>query len=407
MTDFEIKRIGLHGDGITDEGIFAPLALPSEIVSGVVDGKMLKDVRIITPSSERVSPACRHFKSCGGCQMQHANDGLVARWKADMIRQALAAHGITTDIKPIHTSPPQSRRRAGFSVRRTKKGALAGFHARQSDVIIEVPDCRLVEPEILNVLPALEQLAVAGASRKGELAVMVTTSAAGLDVSVRGGVPLDGPLAQRLAELCGELGFGRLTWDGEVVASVHPPTQRFGRANVLPPPGAFLQATEDGEVALVNAVRAAVGPATRVADLFAGCGTFSLPLAEQAEVDVFESASDMLAALDHGARQASGLKPVTTHTRDLFRRPLLPDELARYDGVVLDPPRAGAEAQVAQFVNAAVPRLAYVSCNPVSFARDAAVLVAGGYRLDWILPVDQFRWSAHVELAAQFSADEE
>ena len=185
-----------------------------------------------------------------------------------------------------------------------------------------------------------------------------------------------------------------------------PPVQRFGAAKVTPPPGAFLQATPHGEAALVTAVREAVGEARHVIDLFAGCGTFSLPLADQAEVHAVEGDAAMTAALDHGWRMSTGLKPVTTEARDLFRRPLLPDELAKTDAVVIDPPRAGAEAQIAEIVKAMPPVLAYVSCNPVTFARDAAVLIAAGYTLNWVQVVDQFRWSSHVELAAQFTAPE-
>ncbi|MCC5983842.1 MAG: class I SAM-dependent RNA methyltransferase, partial [Rhodobacteraceae bacterium] len=196
--------------------------------------------------------------------------------------------------------------------------------------------------------------------------------------------------------------LARLAWEGEVIALAALPAQTFGRAQVVPPPGAFLQATEDGEATLLAAVRGAVGDAARVADLFAGCGTFTLPLAERAEVHAVEGDAAMLAALDAGWRRAAGLKRVRTETRDLFRRPLLADELACFDAVVIDPPRAGAAAQVAELARAQVPVIAAVSCNPVTFARDARVLVAAGYCLQTVQVVDQFRWSAHVELAARF-----
>jgi 23S rRNA (uracil1939-C5)-methyltransferase len=347
-----------------------------------------------------VAPPCRHFKSCGGCQLQHASDAFVADWKVDVVRTALAAHGLETEFRPIQTSPQQSRRRATFAARRTKKGAMAGFHGRASDVVIEVPGCQLLDPAVMRGLPIAERLAEIGTSRKAALAVTVTSAEEGLDVAVANGKPLDGPLRQVLAQLCDEMGLARLSWDDEVIAMRAPPVQRFGVARVTPPPGAFLQATRHGEAALLAAVQDAVGGATEIVDLFAGCGTFSLPLAQQARVHAVESDADMLTALQAGWRMAKGLKPVTTAARDLFRRPLLPDELAKTQAVVIDPPRAGAEAQVAEIIAAKVPRVAYVSCNPVSFARDAQAMVAAGYRLDWIQVVDQFRWSAHVELAA-------
>ena len=228
----------------------------------------------------------------------------------------------------------------------------------------------------------------------------MTLSEEGLDVSVANGKPLDGPLRQQLAQTCEALALARLTWDGEVIAMRAPPAQRFGSAAVTPPPGAFLQATRHGEAALRAAVVDAVGEAETVADLFAGCGTFALPLAQKARVHAVEGDAEMIAALEGGWRRAKGAKPLTVETRDLFRRPLLPDELAKIDAVVLDPPRAGAEAQVAEIIRAGVPRVAYVSCNPVSFARDVQNMVAAGYRLDWVQVVDQFRWSSHVELAA-------
>jgi 23S rRNA (uracil1939-C5)-methyltransferase len=404
-TQHQIRRLGHHGDGIADGPLFAPLTLPGEVVSATVEGQMLRDVRIVTPSEDRVAAPCRHFRACGGCQLMHGSDDFVAAWKVEVVRQAMAAHGLQADFAPIATSPGQSRRRATVAARRTKKGAMAGFHGRATDVIVEIPDCRLLLPEVMAGVPVAERLAALGTSRKAALAVTLTASAEGLDVAVENGKPLDGQLRHDLAKLADESGIARLCWDGEVIAQRVPPAQRFGRADVVPPPGAFLQATAEGEAALLDAVREAVGTAGPVIDLFSGCGTFSLPLAETAAVHAVESDTAMLDALDRGWRMASGLKPVTTEARDLFRRPLLAAELNRAGAVVLDPPRAGAEAQVAEIARSEVPRLAYVSCNPMTFARDAAVLVQAGYRLDGVQVVDQFRWSAHVELAARFTRD--
>jgi 23S rRNA (uracil1939-C5)-methyltransferase len=406
MTEYTIQRLGHLGDGIASGPLFAPMTLPGEVVTGTPDGQTLTDIRIVRPSEKRVAPPCRHFKACGGCQLQHASDDFVAEFKLGVVKASLDAHGIETIFKPLQTSPAQSRRRATFAAKRTKKGAMAGFHGRGSDVVIEIPGCQLLDPAVLGALPIAEKLAVIGTSRKAPLAVTVTASRGGLDISVQNGKELDGPLRQELAHVCDSLGLARLTWDGEVIAMRTPPVQRFGAAKVTPPPGAFLQATPHGEAALITAVREAVGDARHVIDLFAGSGTFSLPLADRAEVHAVEGDAAMTAALDHGWRMSTGLKPVTTEARDLFRRPLLPDELAKTNAVVIDPPRAGAEAQIAEIVKAMPPVLAYVSCNPVTFARDAAVLIAAGYTLNWVQVVDQFRWSSHVELAAQFTAPE-
>ena len=404
MTEPRISRLGHQGDGIAQGPIFAPMTLPGEVVTGTQDGDRLMDVRIVKPSPSRVAAPCRHYKACGGCQVMHAADEFVASWKTDVVRAALFAQGIETEFRPIVTSPPQSRRRAAMSARRTKKGAMAGFHARASDTLIEIPDCQLLLPDLKAALPLAEALAIAGGSRKGELSVQVTQSDAGLDVLVKGGKPLDEPLRIALAAEVERFRLARLVWDDELVGMRLPPVQRFGPARVTPPPGAFLQATADGEAALLAAVMEAVSASARLVDLFAGCGTFALPLAARADVHAVEGDAAMVKALDQGWRQSDSLKRVTTEARDLFRRPLLPDELKRFDAAVIDPPRAGAEAQVAELAKARIGRIAFVSCNPVTFARDAKTLLTAGYRLEWVQVVDQFRWSTHVELAAAFIA---
>ncbi|QUJ76206.1 class I SAM-dependent RNA methyltransferase [Sulfitobacter albidus] len=403
MTEYTIQRLGQHGDGIAPGPLFAPMTLPGEVISATPQGDQLSDIRILTPSADRVSPPCRHFKSCGGCQLQHAADPLVAAWKTDGIIRALGAQGIEAEVRPIVTSPRNSRRRATLAARRTKKGAMVGFHGRASGTIIEIPDCQLLDSALMPAIPLAEALAISGASRKAPLALTVTVGESGLDVSVTGGKTLDGPLRQTLAAICEAHGCDRLTWEDETVAQRTPPVVRFDGIGVTPPPGGFLQATVHGEESLRRAVTEAVGEAARIVDLFAGCGTFALPLARGAEVTAVEGSADMIAALDHGWRQAKGLKTLRAVARDLFRRPLLPDEFKKIDAVVIDPPRAGAEAQTAEIARAQVPRIAFVSCNPVTFARDANILISAGYRLDWVQPVDQFRWSAHTELAAQFT----
>ena len=403
MTEYKIERLGHHGDGIAEGPVFAPLTLPGDVVTGELDGNRLSNIKIVTPSSDRVKAPCRHFRSCGGCQLQHASDEFVSDWKTDVVKYALDAQGLETEMRQIQTSQPMSRRRAAFSARRTKKGATAGFHARGSDVISEIPDCVLLLPELRDGLGVVKELAAVGGSRKGELSVTVAVSENGLDMSVTGGKPLDGPLQNLLAQEVERHKLARLSWDGEVVAARHAASQRFGRAHVVPPAGAFLQATHEGEHALLGAVYSALDGAGRKGiDLFAGCGTFTLPLAADHEMHAVEGERAMMDALDQGWRKSQGLKKVTTEPRDLFRNPLMAEDL-NFDFAVIDPPRAGAAAQVEQLAASNIPLVAFVSCNPVTFARDAKVLVASGYSLDWVQVVDQFRWSTHIELAARFS----
>jgi len=406
MDRYVIDRLGHQGDGIARDAagapVFAPLTLPGETVTGVRQGDRLTEVRIVTPSTDRVAAPCRHFRSCGGCAVQHASDSFVAGWKADIVRAALSAQGISGEIETIPTSPPASRRRAALSARRVKRGGIAGFHGRASGTLVEIPDCRLLRPELMAALPAVEALAEAGGSRKGEITVQATLSDGGLDIAVTDGKPLDEALRIALAGLAEAQDLARLAWNGEVVVTRRRPAQVFGRALVVPPPGAFLQATAEGEAALLARVRDILAACGTVVDLFAGCGTFALPLAERAEVHAVEGDRAMTEALDRGWRGVPGLRRVSAEARDLFRRPLMPDELARFDGAVIDPPRAGAAAQIAALADARVPVIAHVSCNPATFARDAATLIRAGYAMEPVTVVDQFRWSPHVELVAAF-----
>ena len=402
MTELTILRLGHHGDGIAEGPVYVPRTLPGEVVTGAVEAGRVAQPRILHPAPQRITAPCPHYRTCGGCALQHARDDFVATWKQDVIRQALAAQGLAAEFRAPHISPLYSRRRATFAGRRLKKGALVGFHARASDVITPVPDCLILHPDLTAALPLLEDLTSWAGSRKTALALALTRSEVGLDLAVTGGKAMDDGLRAMLGQWAGQSGLARLAWEGEVIAQMRPPLQQMGRARVAPPPGAFLQATLAAEAAMQAALREICADARRVVDLFAGCGTFTLPLAEMAEVHAVEGSADMLAALDRGWRQAVGLKRVTHEARDLFRRPLLAEDLSRYDCAVIDPPRAGAEAQMHALAVSDVGCIGAVSCNPTTFARDARILVQGGYRLDWVQLIDQFRFSPHVELAARF-----
>ena len=398
-----ITRLGHQGDGIAEGPFFVPRTLPGEVVEGDIVAGRMDAPRILTPSDQRIRPACPHYRGCGGCAVQHATEDFVTDWKESVIRTALAAHGINAPFRAPHVSPLSSRRRAVFSGRRLKKGALVGFHARASDVITPVPECRILHPDLIAALPLLEDLTTRFGSRKAELSLSLTRSDAGLDLAVTGGKAPDGALWAELGQWAGQSGLARLAWAGEVIAQAHPPFHQIGPAQVTPPPGAFLQATKPAEAALQAAVTEVVGDATYIVDLFAGCGTFALPLSVYAEIHAVEGEASMLTALDQGWRQGSGLKRVTHEVRDLFRNPLLPEDLTRFEAAVIDPPRAGAEAQTRALAASGIRRIAAVSCNPASFARDAKLLIDAGFRLEWVQMVDQFRFSPHVELAAQLT----
>ncbi|HRO14542.1 MAG TPA: class I SAM-dependent RNA methyltransferase, partial [Paracoccus sp. (in: a-proteobacteria)] len=281
----------------------APLTLPGEVIEGeAVEGRIAQP-RIVTPSPDRVRAPCTHYRACGGCSLMHASDGFVTAWKAQVVETALAAQGIAARVAAIHVSAPRTRRRAVLSARRTKKGALVGFHARASDVIVDLADCHVVTPAIMAALADLRQLTILAASRSGELSIAVTDTPDGLDLAVRGAKPATGQLLAELAGLADRADWARLDVDGETLTR-RPPALPMGRARVVPPPGAFLQATAHGEAALLSGVRAAVGDAARIADLYAGAGTFALPLAERAEVHAVEGLAAPLSALDAGWRSA-------------------------------------------------------------------------------------------------------
>lgn len=408
METLTIDRLGHLGDGLADTPsgpVFVPFALPGETVRGTIAAGRMADATLIEPSAERVTPPCPHFGICGGCAMQHASDTLNAAWKRDLVIAALSARGLTADVRPVLTSPPGSRRRVVVAGRRTRKGVLVGFHGRGEGAVVPIETCPVADPAIVAALPLCADLVGLVASRKGEVRLSLTVSAAGLDVDVAAPKPLDGPLRATLSALAARGDWARLSYGAEPVVTRRPPVHSMGAAAVVPPPGGFLQATTAGEAALVAAVAEAVGNARRVVDLFAGSGALTLPLAARAAVHAVEFDAAALAALSAGWRAAAptGLRPVTTETRDLFQRPLRPEEFKDFDAVVFDPPRAGAEAQARHLAEAPVARLAAVSCNPATFARDARLLVDGGWRLGWVQPVDQFLWSPHVELVASFT----
>lgn len=410
--EVEIGSLGAQGDGIAETPagpLFVPYVLPGERVRIRPEGEgRAALVAILEASPDRVEPPCPHFTVCGGCALQHMAPQAYAAWKHAQVEAALRPRGIVASIDALQPAQPRSRRRATFSATRSRKTLTLGYHAKASHTIIPIVKCPLVVPEIERALPALGVLVGHGLARNAHASLLVTATASGLDVAVTGGKTLDGPLRAELAKQTAIADLARLSWDGEIVAERRAPFVDLSGLGLTPPPGAFLQPTIDGEAALVRLVREGVGGAGRIADLFAGCGTFAAALAPHAAVHVVESEAASLAALARAVREQGPMlrfKPVTPETRDLVRRPMLASELKPFDAVVFDPPRAGAATQAAELAKSVVPIVVGVSCNPATFARDARTLIDGGYRLKRLTPVDQFLWSPHIEVVGIFTRD--
>ncbi|MCI4665362.1 MAG: class I SAM-dependent RNA methyltransferase [Neomegalonema sp.] len=353
-----------------------------------------------------IAPPCPHAGTCGGCAFQQISLSDLGEWKRDRIAGALRGQGIDADIADVEISPPRSRRRARFSAMRTKKSVLLGFREAGAHTLAPIQECLLLRPELMDARPKLEELARLAAPRSRPIGIWATAYEDGLDVAVEEGKALDLELREAAAQWAEAADVARLSWNGELVAGRRPARLRIGPAMVEPPSAAFLQATAEGEAALARIVTEGVGGATRVADLFAGVGTFALRIAQTAEVLAVEGEKALTAAMDRAARNAHGVRRVAAVTRDLFRRPLRAEELAGVDAVVLDPPRAGAEAQMREIARTvpkfAADRVISLSCDAASFARDAKILMDGGWRMGVVRPVDQFLWSPHVEIAAMF-----
>jgi 23S rRNA (uracil1939-C5)-methyltransferase len=399
-----IRALGAQGDGIADSDagpVFIPFTLPRETVTADVQEGRGRLISVDVASPDRTAPKCPHYTVCGGCALQHLAEATYHAFKRDLVRDALAARGVATDIDPVISVAPRTRRRATLAAARTPSGFSFGFHGRRTHEIVPITDCAVLTPGLMAALPAIASLARIAAPPKGPLVVIATDTPTGIDVAFNGvGKWFAADDRMRLVQATLKSGLARISIDGEVALERSAPTLRMGAALLTPPPGGFLQATEPSEAAMVRLVTDAVGDARKVADLFAGAGTFSLPLAQRASVHAFESDAPSLAALSAAARKATSLKPITTERRDLFRQPLTKDELKRFDAVVIDPPRAGAEAQAANLAASKVERLAMVSCNAASFAHDMRLLVDGGWRIARVTPVDQFLWSPHIEIVA-------
>jgi 23S rRNA (uracil1939-C5)-methyltransferase len=413
-----IEEIGARGDGIARRSaarIFVPWTLPGDrlrvrITGRRGDGLAAEPVERLE-EAPRARPPCPHFFACGGCQLQHVPAAQYRAWKRDQVLAALAQHGLhDVPVEPLEATPPGARRRARLAFERRGAAVRLGFRERSGHRVIALRACPVLVPELVALLPPLAGLLarLEPARRRGE--AEVTASATGVDLRILAAQPPGLADREALAAFAAAQDLARISWapgsdvEAEPIVQRRVPSVMFDQVRVEPPAGAFLQASAAAEGAIRRAVADAIGDARRIADLFAGCGTFGLPLAAAGRaVHAVDQAAAMLEALRHAARRAGFEQRITTERRDLQRSPLAAGELDRFDAVVLDPPRAGARAQTAALAAAQVGRLAMVSCNPATFARDARLLTDGGYRCLWVRPVDAFLWSSRIELVGAFA----
>jgi 23S rRNA (uracil1939-C5)-methyltransferase len=410
MTErLSIERIGHRGDGVAQTAagpLFVPYTLPGDVVDveavpGHPDRRHL--LRIETPSPERIAPFCPHFGVCGGCATQHWQEAPYRAWKRDLVVTALAQAGIDADVGDLIDAHGEGRRRAVFHARRGRKDIVeVGFSALRAHTIVPIDRCPVLTPGMDGAITAAWTIAEVLAPQDKPLDIQITASDGGLDIDVRGSGPLNTARTSALARVATAGRIARITRHGEMVTQIVPPAIAMGRAQVVLPPGSFLQATALGEATLARLVRAQIGKAKHIADLFCGVGPFALRLADTARVTAIDNDARAVDALKRAADATSGLKPITTLARDLFRRPLSAPELSTIDAVVFDPPRQGAEAQAREIARSKVPVAIAVSCNAATFARDAKILIEGGYHIGAVVPVDQFKYTAHVEIVACF-----
>lgn len=398
---YTITRLGMRGDGIAD-GPDGPLYLPGTLPGELVSVGGGEPARIEHPSPQRRHGyLCPHAPGCGGCAQQHLSEDFYRQWKATLVGEALKAHGIAADVRPMLSAPAGSRRRAVLTARRDGQRIELGFHRGQSHDIEPLEACAVLAPAIVSALPGLRAMALIALTSKSEARLSVVATPHGLDVDIAGArreISAD----QRTAMVQTATGhrIARLSLDGTPMLTRARPALVMAGVEVIPPPGAFLQAAVEAEGAMTAIAVEAAGKAKRVADLFSGLGTFSFALARRARVLAIDTDRALVDALAAAARGAAGLKPIETKVRDLMRDPLSPRELEGFDAVLFDPPRSGARAQAEALAGSKVRTVVAVSCNPATLARDLEILLAGGYRIEAVTPIDQFLYTAHIEAIA-------
>lgn len=400
-----IAALGHSGDGIAETShgrVFVPFALPGETVAVERNGDRAALIEVVTASPDRVAPPCPHFGTCGGCSLQHMAPAAYLSWKRGQVVAAFAQRGIDAPVAAVIAAPPFSRRRAVFTAERTGREVTLGFNREGTHEIVAIPECKVLVPAITRALGAITAMVapLVPPGRRGRITVLATDT--GLDIAIDELGRADEKAVATIPARAAVASVARVTVGGDEVFRTRDPELRAGPAVLRPPAGGFVQAVAEAEDAMAAAVVAGVGPAKTVADLFAGAGTFSFRLARTARVHAVEGDAALIAALERTARATKGIKAVTAARRDLFQGPITPIELKAFDAVVFDPPRAGAAAQATALAASKVQRVVAVSCNPATLARDARILIDGGYKLTGVQPIDQFLWSGHIEVVATF-----
>ncbi|MEM9329830.1 MAG: class I SAM-dependent RNA methyltransferase [Pseudomonadota bacterium] len=404
MVELKIHSLARQGDGVAtkdSETLYIPFSLPGETVTATSSGIRRDLISVIRQSSFRIDPICTHFGECGGCQLQHFSQEGYLAWKHALVYEALERVGISHAVDPLVCFDVASRRRCVFNVKHTAKGVVLGFAERSTDRIINITECPILVKDISDRLQDIKNVLSSLPYTKKSFRLSVLASEAGLDLALSSPQPLKQNTKEILARKALSFGFARLSSDGEVLVELKKPILRMGLCNLIPPPGAFVQAVRAAEATMSELVCTYLSDCKSVADLYSGIGTFALRLAENSMVWALEENAPSLQALDRAWRETGGkLKQIRIETRNLERRPVNFTELKKIDGLVFDPPRAGAEAQVRQIAKSKIGKVAAVSCNPITLARDLKLLLEGGYKIQQITPIDQFRFTPHVEVVA-------
>jgi 23S rRNA (uracil1939-C5)-methyltransferase len=399
-TQFRIDHIGRHGDGVavSDAGpIYIPFALPGETITIQRSGNIVSN-----PSSDRIEAFCPHFARCGGCMTQHINLERYIAWKRGTVETALSNRGLNVPIADLIDAHGLGRRRTTLHIKKSKDTTTVGFMRASSNELIEIYSCPILTPALKGAPELARALGDAFPASSSPLDMQITATDSGLDCDVRGVKEISLDSRINLSEVAAEYDLARISVDRETVAERRPPILKFGIANMVLPAGGFLQATATGEDVLSKLIMDRVGSAKHAADLFSGTGTFALRLAEKMSITAVDGWRPAVEALTRAVHHTPGLKPVVVEQRDLSGHPLLTNELNRFEAVVFDPPRAGAKEQANELSTSNVQTIVAVSCNPTTFSRDAEILIKGGYELIDVTPVDQFKWTAHIELVGHF-----
>jgi len=402
----EISGLGRHGEGMAEHESgrhFVPYCLPGETVRATITGKTSQLEEVMVASPDRIEAICPSFGTCGGCAVQHLKQDHYRAWKRSVVETALRNKQIEVPVEELLDAHGEGRRRVTLHAKFIKGGAICGLMKSNSHDLLDLETCPILVPELTNVTTVAQALSAPFASAANQVDIQVTAADNGLDCDVRGAGKMTYDAQVALASVADEFDIARISIAADTALERRRPVIRMGLADVVPAPGGFLQATREGEDTLSRLALDHIAGAKTVADLYCGVGPFALRAAENATVTAYDSNEAAITSLTNAIRFTKGLKPLTPRKQNLSSDAVYHTDLNVYDAVILDPPRAGALHQVRELVDSKVERVVSISCDPASFARDAEILVTGGYTLEKVVPVDQFKYSSHVEIVGCFS----